>query len=243
MEKHTKDAKRAAKVLGLGEKKSIFGEKASRCIARLKKKAQSARLGQLVAESPDAHLLTRAQLDKLPPASTLAALRKTATQLERKTRGKQQKRDKASKEELLHWQTNNASLRERVTGLVGPMCSFDLMPGLQQQEGFIAEMTSSARGSTMEKLVATLGAATKDKQNLTDALLRSFELKCRTVIESEAKEWCPDAVPATEAGPQKPNGKPPCWQCRICICKGEGLLVWRLLQRLLACLKLVFPTS
>ena len=90
LQKRTRDSKRQS--MALRRKGSIFGEKASRRVARLKKAAISARLGNVVAEAdaePEPFLALSEKVDHQQlPMSTLDELHKVAKQIDRKTHGK-----------------------------------------------------------------------------------------------------------------------------------------------------------
>ena len=239
-----KDAKDRASVLGIGH--DIFGEKASRTKARIRRQAQAKALAKLAEDiDPCTEQAINASIEELPEMLSLQALRKTATALERKNHGVKQHRDRLAKAKVQAWSSKQSLCQlTELTGLENE--SFDLQPGLHN--GFIASHSSSSRASTASKLIGYLSACRKGSQNLSAAMLYSWALKARTVLESEAAlvyepvhaELVADEDAAARKT-HKPKKKPFCWQVGICLCDEQGKLIWQMSQLLLATIKSQFP--
>lgn len=175
---------------------------------------------------------------------TLSQALEEAKRVERRGHGKKQQQDRAARELIDKWRGQHASkFQETSMQLTGRPDGLVFQPGGLRSP--IASPAACLRGNSTSDLLATL-AAMKGKQNLTDALSRSFLLKCRTVLEEDAKQLLPDELPDPEeeaATRCKNSRRPFCRDIGVCLCSGEGPRRYQLVTRFLTTIKTQFTRA
>jgi hypothetical protein len=209
-----------------------------------------------VAQAQDA-------LARLPTSATLKQVQRVALKLDRSRHGLRQRQDRDAQGVIDAWR-KTAGPGPNEFG-VGEL--FELHPGLPG--GFIAYHAAENRSRSTKTLVRSVAASAskhrRRQQNLGAALLSSFDLKCRTLSDSDAIEQLGSAVApelkdrehddveqlqcvAAEEGHErktkpKSTGKPNCWEVGVCLCSPDGRRHYLMWQKLMACTKGQFPPS
>ena len=140
---------------------------------------------------------------------------------------------------IKEWQQQQQPLAQICNLDFPSMASLALQPGLPKGSALVEH--TSERHLSAKRLLAAID--TPAAGNFKDALLASFELKCRTVTEAFAEPMEGEEPQPVDAGKPKSKAKPPCYQVGYCICglDEDGCKFYAVLERVIVAMKLQFP--